>query len=48
MPAKVYFTDMTTNPNMNMLQKLELLLKKVELEKIIEKRQVRGCKTPFR
>lgn len=47
MPAKVYFTDMTTNPNMNMLQKLELLLKKVELEKIIEKGKFVAVKLHF-
>lgn len=47
MASKVFFTDMTTNPNMNLLQKLELLLKKVQLENIVKEGDFVAIKLHF-
>jgi len=34
MPSKVYFTDLRTRPGMNLLDKLEKLVKKAGIENI--------------
>ncbi|WP_068346762.1 DUF362 domain-containing protein [Kosmotoga arenicorallina] len=45
--AKVYFTDLTTKPGINLLKKLEVLLEKVEIEKIIKKGDFTAIKIHF-
>ncbi|RKX45903.1 MAG: 4Fe-4S ferredoxin [Thermotogae bacterium] len=47
MLSKVYFTDMSTSPEMGLLKKLELLLKKVGLEKVIEPDHLVAVKLHF-
>lgn len=47
MASKVYFTDMSVSPEMGLLKKLELLLKKVELEKIVEPDHLVAIKLHF-
>ncbi|MEJ5229446.1 MAG: DUF362 domain-containing protein [Pseudothermotoga sp.] len=43
----VYFTDLTTNGNLNLLKKLEVLLEKVEIGKIIKQNNFVAVKLHF-
>ncbi|MDK2953952.1 MAG: uncharacterized protein PWQ27_1335 [Kosmotoga sp.] len=45
--AKVFFTNMMTTPEMGLLKKLQLLLKKVGMEKIIKKDELVAVKIHF-
>ncbi len=45
--SKVFFTDLRTSPQMNMLDKLELLIKKAGIQSIDFKKKFTALKIHF-